>query len=109
LLAGYPLCGKHPYSGTLPLTREFIKAMKEYAPNEPVNFMSLEGYAGAKIAVEALRRAGPAPTRRKVIDALKSMGEYDLGGVSVSYSAKRRLGWRGVHLTIIGGTGKLIR
>ena len=99
----------YPYSGTLPLTREFIKAMKEYAPNEPVNFMSLEGYAGAKIVVEALRRAGPAPTRKKVIDALKSMGNYDLGGVSVSYSAKQRLGWRGVDLTIIGGTGKLIR
>jgi ABC-type branched-subunit amino acid transport system substrate-binding protein len=99
----------YPYSGTLPLTREFIKVMKQYAPNEPVNFMSLEGYVGAKIAVDALRRAGPNPNRQKMVAALKSMGEFDLGGVSVNYTAKQRQGWRGVDLTIIGGTGKLIR
>lgn len=99
----------YPYSGTLPLTREFQRMMKQYAPEEPVNFLSLEGYAGAKITVEALKRAGPNPTRAKVINALKSMGELDLGGVSVRYNAKQRIGWRGVDLTIIGATGKLIR
>jgi len=99
----------YPYSGTLPLTREYLRMMKQYAPGEPVNFMTLEGYAGAKIAVEALKRAGPNPTRKKVIDALKSMGEFDLGGVSVNYSSKARVGWRGVDLTIIGSTGKLVR
>jgi ABC-type branched-subunit amino acid transport system substrate-binding protein len=98
-----------PYSGTLPLTREFQRMMKQYAPNEAVNFLSLEGYAGAKITVEALRRAGPNPSRQKVIDTLKSMGEFDLGGVSVRYNAKQRIGWRGIDLTIIGAGGRLVR
>jgi ABC-type branched-subunit amino acid transport system substrate-binding protein len=71
--------------------------------------MTLEGYAGAKIAVEGLKRAGPNPTRKRMIDALKSMGEFDLGGVSVSYGPKGRLGWRGVDLTIIGSKGRLVR
>ena len=99
----------YPYSGTLPLTREYLKMMKQYAPNDPINFMTLEGYAGAKIAVEGLKRAGPNPTRKRMIDALKSMGEFDLGGVSVSYGPKGRLGWRGVDLTIIGSKGRLVR
>ena len=99
----------YPYTGTLPVSREYLRLMKQYAPNEPVNFVSFEGFAGAKIAVEALKRAGPNPTRKKVVEALKAMGEYDLGGVSVAYTPKSRLGWRGVDLTIIGATGKLLR
>jgi len=99
----------YPYSGTLPLTREYLRLMRQYAPGEPVNFFTLEGFAGAKIAVEGLKRAGANPTRKKVIDALKTMGEYDLGGVSVNYSSKGRVGWRGIDLTIIGSGGKLVR
>ena len=99
----------YPYSGTLPITREYLKLMKQYAPEDPaINFMGFEGFIGAKIAVEALRRAGPNPTRKRVIDALKSMGELDLGGISVNYGPKERLGWRGVDLTIIGSGGKLL-
>jgi len=99
----------YPYTGTLPVLREYLKLMKQYAPDGQVNFFSFEGFAGAKIIAEALKRAGPNPTRKKVIEALKAMGEYDLGGVSVAYTPKARLGWRGVDLTIIGSTGKLLR
>src|SRR5262245_33509190 len=91
----------YPYSGTLPITREFLKAMRESAPRDPINFFSLEGYIGAKITVEALKRAGPNPTRKRVVEALKSMGEFDLGGVYVNYSRRARTGWQGVDMTII--------
>lgn len=100
----------YPFSGTLPISREYLKMMKQHAPrDQAVSYLGFEGYIGAKIVVEALRRAGPNPTRKKVVDALKSMGEFDLGGVSVFYSPKQRLGWGGVDLTIIGSTGKLFR
>ena len=99
----------YPYSGMLPITREYLKLMKQYAPeDQAINFMGFEGFIGAKIAVEALRRAGPNPTRKRVVDALKSMGELDLGGIAVNYGPKERLGWRGVDLTIIGSGGKLL-
>ncbi|HYS58278.1 MAG TPA: ABC transporter substrate-binding protein, partial [Burkholderiales bacterium] len=98
-----------PFSATLPLVGEYQKLMKQYAPNEPLSFSTLEGFVAGKITVEALKRAGPKPTREKVLKALNSMGELDLGGVYVNYSPKARNGWGAVDLTVIGANGKLLR
>jgi branched-chain amino acid transport system substrate-binding protein len=98
-----------PFSATLPLVSEYQKLMKEYAPNEPLSFSTLEGFVAGKITVEALRRAGAKPTRAGVLKALNNMGELDLGGVYVNYSPKARNGWGLVDLTVIGPGGKLLR
>jgi branched-chain amino acid transport system substrate-binding protein len=98
-----------PFSPTLPLVSEYQKVMKQYAPNEPLSFSTLEGFVAGKITVEALKRAGPKPTREKVLKALNSMGELNLGGVYVNYSPKARNGWGSVDLTVIGPGGKLLR
>jgi len=99
----------YPFSVKLPVAGEYQKLMKQYAPNEPLSFSSLEGFIAGKITVEALKRAGPVPTRASVLRALNSMGELDLGGVYVNYSAKGRAGWNQIDLTIIGEGGKLLR
>jgi branched-chain amino acid transport system substrate-binding protein len=98
-----------PFSATLPLVGQYQKLMKQHAPQEPLSFSTLEGFVAGKITVEALKRAGKNPTREKVLDALNSMGEYDLGGVYVSYSPKERRGWGQIDLTMIGPNGKLVR
>src|SRR5258705_377542 len=98
-----------PFSATLPLVSEYQRLMKQYAPQEPLSFSTLEGFVGGKITAEALKRAGKNPTREKVLKALNAMGEYDLGGVSVRYSPKERRGWGQVDLTVIGPNGKLLR
>ena len=98
-----------PFSATLPLVDEYQKLMKQYAPQEPLSYSTLEGFVAAKITVEALKRASPKPTREKVLKALLNMGELDLGGVYVNYSPKARNGWGRVDLTVIGPGGKLLR
>ena len=98
-----------PFSATLPVVREYQKLMKQYAPDKELSFSSLEGFIGAKIAVEAVRRAGKEPTREKIVEALQAMGAYDLGGVQVNYGKGARQGWNAVDLTIIGANGKLLR
>lgn len=62
---------------------------------------------GAKIVVEALRRAGPNPSRGKIIAALNTMKDFDLGDFYVSYTPAARAGSKQVDLTIIGSDGKL--
>jgi ABC-type branched-subunit amino acid transport system substrate-binding protein len=99
----------YPFTATLPLVSEYQGLMKKFAPQEPLSFSTLEGFVTAKITAEALKRAGPKPTREKVVKALDGMGEFDLGGVYVKYSPKERLGWGGVDLTVIGQSGKLLR
>jgi branched-chain amino acid transport system substrate-binding protein len=98
-----------PFSPVLPIVSEYQKIMKQYAPNEPLSFSTLEGFIGGKITVEALKRAGPKPTREKIVKALNSMGELNLGGVFVNYSPEARKGWGTIDLTVIGPGGKLLR
>ena len=59
--------------------------------------------------VEGLRRAGPNPTRARLVKALESMANFDLGGSVVSYSPTNRIGSRYVEVTVVGGAGKLMR
>ena len=98
-----------PYQPKLPVVREYQALLQKYAPDELVNYTSFEEFLGAKVLVEALRRAGPGPTRGKVIKALESLGSYDLGGVTVNYSPTNRVGSRSVEVTVIGRSGRLMK
>lgn len=69
----------------------------------------LEGYAAAKVLVEALRRAGPNPTRAKVVAALENLSKFDIGGLEVSFSASDHTGLDFADLSIIGSDGKFKR
>lgn len=99
----------YPYQQTIPVVREFHEAMKKYAPKDEVNYTNFEEFLGAKVLVEALRRAGPKPTRSKVIAALESMNNYNLGGVRIGFGPKERVGSRFVEVTVIGSQGKLLK
>ncbi len=99
----------YPFMPSLPVVREYQTLLKKYAPTELVNYTSFEQFLGAKVLVEGLRRAGPKPTRAKVVKALESMGNFDLGGTSVGYSADNRVGSRYVEVTVIGSSGKLLK
>ena len=99
----------YPYMANMPAIREYQELLRKYAPKDQVNYTSFEEFLGAKVLVEALRRAGPKPTRAKVIQALESLSNYDLGGITVNYSPDNRVGSRYVEVTVIGSTGKLLK
>ena len=99
----------YPYLPNLPVVREYQALLKKYAPEEHVNYTSFEQFLGAKVLVEALRRAGPAPTRAKVLKALETLGPYDLGGITVNFSPNNRVGSRYVEVTVIGRSGRLMK
>ena len=99
----------YPYRPDLPVIREYHQLLKKYAPEQSPNYTSFEEFLGAKVLVEALRRAGPQPTRARVVKALESMGNHDLGGVFVNFSGANRIGSRYVEVTVIGSSGKLLK
>lgn len=98
-----------PYQPNLPVVREFQQMLKKYAPDEGINYTNFEEYLGAKVLVEGLRRAGPNPTRARLMTALESLRNFDLGGITVSYGPQERIGSRYVEITVIGADGKLRR
>jgi ABC-type branched-subunit amino acid transport system substrate-binding protein len=98
-----------PYTPTLPVIREYQALLKKYAPGQAVNYTSFEQFLGAKLLTEALRRAGPRPTRERVAQALEGISAHDLGGVRVGFSSVNRVGSRFVEVTVIGGSGRLLK
>jgi branched-chain amino acid transport system substrate-binding protein len=98
-----------PFAGTTKLVLEYLRLMKKYQPNETPSFAGLEGFAGAKILVAGIRRAGPNANRDSVNTALQNLGKYDLGDVFVNYTKAEKQGWGSTELTIVTAKGSLAR
>ena len=97
-----------PYSKVLAIQREYAQAMGK-ADGGAVNFGTMEGFIAAKVFTEALRRAGSDPTREKLVNALESMRDYDIGGFAVNFSPSNHSGSKLVELTMIGADGVFLK
>lgn len=91
-----------PTSEGEPLGREYVKAMGGV---NNVSFASLEGYIGAKVLVEGIKKAGKNLTRESLVDALDKAGTIDLSGYKVKFSATNHNGSTLVEPTVIGAQG----
>lgn len=69
----------------------------------------LEGFASAKVLVEALRRTGGKPSRDRIQSALEGLRKFDIGGLEVSYSTDDHTGLDFADLSIISSDGKFRR
>jgi len=98
-----------PYERSIafPLVKEAQEIAKEKGLE--VSPAMLEGFAAAKVMVEALRRAGPKPTREKTLAALDSLRKFDIGGLEVSFSPTDHTGLDFADLSIVGSDGKFRR
>ncbi len=94
------------------ISNAFVKEAQEIAAAQGINEVTpamLEGYAGAKVLVEGLKRAGPRPTRASLQQALNGMHKVDIGGLELSYSESDHTGFDFADLSIISSAGKFIR
>lgn len=99
-----------PFGDALPVTREFKRLFARYGgQGEAISYTNFEEFIGAKVLVEALRRAGPNPDAAKVLRALETLKDFDVGGFTVSFSPQNRVGSRYVEVTVIGRQGNLLR
>jgi len=100
----------YPFTASTAIAKEYQQAMKKYAPaGAELSYTSFEEFVGAKVLAEGLRRAGPNPTREKVIRSLETLENYDTGGFTVRFSPVNRIGSRFVEITVIGREGRLLR
>jgi len=97
-----------PWSQSIGIVKEY-QQMLAASGNKDFNFSSLEGFISAKVMVEGLKRAGKDLTREKLVNALESMSNVDLGGFVVNFNAGSHSGSRYVDLTMIGQGGRFIK
>ncbi len=92
-----------PWDVSLPLVADYQAAIKP-AGGKP-DFVTLEGYLVARLAIAALEKAGADPTREGLLAAIKETGKFDIGGLSMTYSAQKNEGLDKVFLTVIQADG----
>lgn len=98
----------YPYNISNRLSREFRSVLKEH-PRVAPSYASMQGFIAAKVLVEGLRRAGPQPTREKLVKGLETMQKFDLGDFMIDFSPQTRQGSKYVELTVIGRNKAFIR
>jgi branched-chain amino acid transport system substrate-binding protein len=91
-----------PTKRSLPIVQEYQAAIEKQLGKKDFSFTSLESYIGAKVTVEALRRAGPKLTREGFMQALDGIKGMDTGGYEVGFSPTNHNGSSFVELTVIG-------
>lgn len=87
-----------PQDASLPLVKNYLADVK----GARVGYASLEGYLGAMVLVEALKKAGQNPTRAGLVAALEDLN-FDAGGVNIAFSSTSHQGSKTVFLTRVQG------
>ena len=93
---------------SLPVVGEYRAAMEAETGRKAYSAASLEAFIGAKVFVEAVRRAGPSLTREALMQALESMTAYDAGGYLLRFGRGDRHGSSHTELIAIGRDGNLV-
>jgi ABC-type branched-subunit amino acid transport system substrate-binding protein len=92
-----------------PLVKEMLELLASRRKGEEATPAMLEGYAAAKVLVEALKRAGKDPTPERIKNALEGFKRVDIGGLEISYGPADHTGLEYSDLSIIGIDGKFHR
>ncbi len=76
-----------PVDSSATAVLKYRDALQKFFPGEKPDFVSLEGYIVGTLFVEGLKRAGEPLTTERVVDALESIHDLDLGiGTKLSFS-----------------------
>lgn len=88
-----------PWDNTNPAVSEYQKVYSMYYPNEPFDFVSLEGFLAAKFVVEALKNTGKELTRSKFMKSFENLKPDTIEGLKVTFSSTDRQALDDIYIT----------
>lgn len=94
-----------PWERKTALTRAYQDAFTKEKPGEAFSYGSLEGYLTARALVEALKRAGPNPSRESFVSGLRN-AELNVEGTKIAYRTGEHAGMSLVDLSIVTSEGR---
>jgi branched-chain amino acid transport system substrate-binding protein len=97
----------YPWGDKVEVVREYKHALATHAKAASVSYYGLEGYINAKLVVAALERAGPAPSREKLMAALRS-APFNLEGYRVNFPQGSNSGSSYVEISVVGANGRIL-
>jgi ABC-type branched-subunit amino acid transport system substrate-binding protein len=85
---------------------DYKTALAKYFPAEAPDYVSLEGYVTANVMIEALKRAGPQVDTERLVQALETMRDFDMGlGTPINFGQTEHQGSHKVWGTQLDPTG----
>jgi ABC-type branched-subunit amino acid transport system substrate-binding protein len=94
-----------PEDTSIPLVARYRRAIEAMDAGISPGFVSLEGYMVGRLVVMALERLGEPVTRQGLLSTIEEVGEFDLGGITLTYGPDDNQGMDRVFLTVIQGDG----
>jgi branched-chain amino acid transport system substrate-binding protein len=94
-----------PWDASLKVVADYQAAIKAVDAKAEPEFVSLEGYLVGRLAIAALDKSGPNPTRERFLKAIKETGRFDIGGLLMTFGPDKNQGLDKVFMTIIQGDG----
>ncbi|MBC7580506.1 MAG: ABC transporter substrate-binding protein [Tardiphaga sp.] len=86
---------------------EYKASLAKYFPGEAPDYVSLEGYIGANIVIQALKQIGPQLDTERLVDSLESLRGVDMGlGTSLSFGRSDHQASHKVWGTALDESGK---
>ena len=85
---------------------DYKTALAKYFPGEKPDYVSLEGFISANLLVNGLKRAGPQLDTEKLVDALETMHNIDMGlGTPLNFGLTEHQASHKIWATVLDGTG----
>lgn len=94
-----------PWDASIRAVADYHAAIKARDPRAAPEFVSLEGYLAGRLAIAALERTGPEPTRAGLLRTIKESGAFDIGGLTLTYGPNDNEGLETVFMTVIQPDG----
>jgi branched-chain amino acid transport system substrate-binding protein len=96
-----------PIEGYSSIVLEYRSVLSKYFKNEPLDYVSIEGYISARLLIEALNRTGPQLDTERLVGTLENMHDLDLGlGFRINFSKEDHQGSHKIWATQLTEAGK---
>ncbi|MBI3349858.1 MAG: ABC transporter substrate-binding protein [Burkholderiales bacterium] len=98
-----------PFGTAAGLVNDYQQALHRLDPKAEPNYTSIEGYVGARVIVDGLRRLGGRLSREALIGALETLSGYESRGYQLHFGPTRHVGSSFVELSMLTADGKVRR
>jgi branched-chain amino acid transport system substrate-binding protein len=94
-----------PWDVSIKAVADYQAAIKAVDPQTQPDFVSLEGYLVGRLAIAAVEKTGKDLTRESLLKAIRATGQFDIGGLNMSYGSVENEGLDKVFMTVIQPDG----
>jgi branched-chain amino acid transport system substrate-binding protein len=94
-----------PWDISIKAIADYQAAMKAVDAKAEPDFVSLEGYLVGRLAIAALEKAGKDVTRAGLLKAIKETGNWDIGGINLTFGPSDNEGFDKVFMTVVQKDG----